>query len=114
MPTMGDRDFLSTRPGSSSPADAAHRGATGCCMPAAGLAALALFDLLSLDLAAGSMRHEPGSPPAARRHPGGGPATARSVIFLFMEGGPSHIDTFDPKPSSTSSPASRCRPASSR
>ena len=27
-------------------------------------------------------------------------ATARSVIFLFMEGGPSHIDTFDPKPRS--------------
>ncbi|GIW80099.1 MAG: hypothetical protein KatS3mg105_1906 [Gemmatales bacterium] len=25
-------------------------------------------------------------------------AKARSVIFLFMEGGPSHIDTFDPKP----------------
>lgn len=25
-------------------------------------------------------------------------ATARSVIFLFMDGGPSHIDTFDPKP----------------
>src|SRR5687767_14261038 len=25
-------------------------------------------------------------------------ATARSVIFLFMEGGPSHIDLFDPKP----------------
>src|SRR4051794_25162883 len=24
--------------------------------------------------------------------------TAKSVIFLFMEGGPSHIDTFDPKP----------------
>ena len=24
--------------------------------------------------------------------------TARSVIFLFMEGGPSHLDTFDPKP----------------
>ncbi len=23
---------------------------------------------------------------------------ARSVIFLFMEGGPSHLDTFDPKP----------------
>ncbi len=23
---------------------------------------------------------------------------AKSVIFLFMEGGPSHIDTFDPKP----------------
>jgi uncharacterized protein (DUF1501 family) len=26
------------------------------------------------------------------------PATAKSVIFLFMQGGPSHIDTFDPKP----------------
>jgi hypothetical protein len=26
------------------------------------------------------------------------PASARSVIFLFMEGGPSHLDTFDPKP----------------
>ncbi len=26
------------------------------------------------------------------------PAKAKSVIFLFMVGGPSHIDTFDPKP----------------
>ncbi len=26
------------------------------------------------------------------------PASAKSVIFLFMEGGPSHVDTFDPKP----------------
>ena len=26
------------------------------------------------------------------------PGTAKSVIFLFMEGGPSHLDTFDPKP----------------
>jgi len=26
------------------------------------------------------------------------PAKAKSVIFLMMEGGPSHIDTFDPKP----------------
>ena len=26
------------------------------------------------------------------------PAKANSCIFLFMEGGPSHIDTFDPKP----------------
>jgi hypothetical protein len=26
------------------------------------------------------------------------PAKARSVIFLFMSGGPSHIETFDPKP----------------
>ena len=26
------------------------------------------------------------------------PAKAKNVIFLFMEGGPSHIDTWDPKP----------------
>ena len=26
------------------------------------------------------------------------PARAKNVIMLFMEGGPSHIDTFDPKP----------------
>src|SRR5258708_1633704 len=26
------------------------------------------------------------------------PATAKRVIHLFMSGGPSHIDTFDPKP----------------
>jgi hypothetical protein len=29
------------------------------------------------------------------------PARAKSVIFLFMEGGPSHLDTFDPKPELT-------------
>src|SRR5258706_8894238 len=26
------------------------------------------------------------------------PAKAKIVIFLFMHGGPSHVDTFDPKP----------------
>src|SRR5947207_5819215 len=29
------------------------------------------------------------------------PAKAKAVIFLFMEGGPSHLDTFDPKPELT-------------
>src|SRR5437773_7350596 len=28
-------------------------------------------------------------------------AKAKAVIFLFMEGGPSHLDTFDPKPELT-------------
>jgi hypothetical protein len=28
-------------------------------------------------------------------------AKARSVIYLFMQGGPSHVDTFDPKPALT-------------
>jgi hypothetical protein len=30
--------------------------------------------------------------------PGHLPAKAKSVIFLFMSGGPSHLETFDPKP----------------
>ena len=38
----------------------------------------------------------PSSPLAAR--PPHFPARAKRVIFLFMNGGPSHVDTFDPKP----------------
>src|SRR5688572_25360352 len=44
------------------------------------------------------------APPAARPaaplapKPPHRAARARACIFLFMEGGPSHIDTFDPKP----------------
>src|SRR5690242_5344054 len=29
------------------------------------------------------------------------PARAKRLIFLFMNGGPSHVDTFDPKPELT-------------
>lgn len=36
-----------------------------------------------------------GTLPPGRPHAG---ARAKSVIFLFMEGGPSHLDLFDPKP----------------
>src|SRR6476620_2070667 len=39
--------------------------------------------------------------PAAPPPPSGKPhfkPRARRVIFLFMAGGPSHLDTFDPKP----------------
>ncbi len=39
---------------------------------------------------------DPDSPLAPR--PGHLPAKAKRCIFLMMEGGPSHIDTFDPKP----------------
>ncbi len=37
-----------------------------------------------------------GDPLAAR--PPQMPAQAKNVIFLFMSGGVSHVDTFDPKP----------------
>src|SRR5215831_9940300 len=39
---------------------------------------------------------QPANPFAPKRPPL--PATATSVISLFMHGGPSHVDTFDPKP----------------
>src|SRR4051812_14743326 len=38
----------------------------------------------------------PANPLAPKKPPK--PATAKSVISLFMQGGPSHMDTFDPKP----------------
>src|SRR5260370_19747766 len=38
-----------------------------------------------------------GADPLAAKQPDATPP-AKSVIWLFMEGGPSHIDIFDPKP----------------
>ena len=57
----------------------------------AGFGALALAGLLGDEAIAGIP-----SPLSAKKPPL--PAKAKSVIFLFMEGGPSHLDTFDPKP----------------
>jgi hypothetical protein len=50
-------------------------------------------------LASGASSSEAVSPvrPMAPRPPHF-PARAKRVIFLFMNGGPSHVDTFDPKP----------------
>jgi hypothetical protein len=58
-----------------------------------GFGALALAHLLGLEKASAATVTNPGA--AQRPH---FPAKAKSVIFLFMEGGPSHIDLFDPKP----------------
>jgi hypothetical protein len=59
----------------------------------AGFGALALSYLLRDDpLFAGGPQHA-----VAARSPHFAPR-AKSVIFLFMEGGPSHLDLFDPKP----------------
>jgi Protein of unknown function (DUF1501) len=60
----------------------------------AGFGALALHDLLVRDAEAGpDLTARSSNSPSWRCA-----ATSRSVIFLFMEGGPSHLDTFDPKP----------------
>lgn len=58
----------------------------------ASLGAVAFSAMLQADDGSDADR----SPLAPR--PGHLPAKARNCIFLMMEGGPSHIDTFDPKP----------------
>src|SRR5262245_46578939 len=65
-----------------------------------GFGALALAHLLGRDglLAAGPATDP--ARPLTPRPPQLAPR-AKAVIFLFMEGGPSHLDTFDPKPELT-------------
>src|SRR5688572_6407792 len=56
-----------------------------------GIGWLATLDLLNQTAVAGTQGPmAPKAPPL--------PATAKSVIHLFMQGGPSQVDTFDPKP----------------
>jgi hypothetical protein len=59
----------------------------------AGFGAVALAGLLGREAAASAS----GPSPLAAKPPHVA-GRAKSVIFLFMEGGPSHIDLFDPKP----------------
>lgn len=58
---------------------------------AAGLGTIALSQLLAAEV-----KNEPGNPLAPK--PPHFPAKAKNVIFLFMEGAPSQMDLFDPKP----------------
>ena len=53
-----------------------------------------LGDLLAAESRAA--QHQSASRQASR--PPHVPGTAKSVIFLFMQGGPSHLETFDSKP----------------
>ena len=62
-----------------------------------GFGALALSSLLPASLFAGDQAPRSLTSPLLPRK-GHHVAKAKSVIFLFMEGGPSHIDLFDPKP----------------
>ncbi len=60
---------------------------------ASGLGALALTTLLAEQAQADARKTNPLAPRTLHH-----PARAKSVIYLYMEGGPSQIDTFDPKP----------------
>ena len=72
-----------------------------------GFAGLALLDLLSTDgfftnraVAATAAAPNAGVRPLAVKQ-SHFPAKAKHVVFLFMNGGPSQVDTFDPKPALT-------------
>jgi hypothetical protein len=58
-----------------------------------GLAGIGLAHLLSQDALRGATAHDPLAPKPPHHA-----QTAKSVIWLFMEGGPSQLDLFDPKP----------------
>lgn len=59
-----------------------------------GLAGMALASMLNQErLQAATAIPDPLAPKKPHH-----PPTAKSVIWLFMEGGPSHVDLFDPKP----------------
>src|SRR5437867_7739618 len=67
----------------------------------AGFGLLALADLLRGDgLLAADLEPARGLDPMAPRPPHY-PAKAKSIIWLFMEGAPSSVDLFDPKPELT-------------
>src|SRR5260370_37983314 len=63
-----------------------------------GFGAVSLAGLLA-DSAYGAPRvADPASKDPLAPRPPHFPARAKDVIFLCMDGGPSHVDTFDPKP----------------
>src|SRR5690349_10815880 len=63
------------------------------CRAGSGLSAIALANMLAEEGYAARVSAEPLAPKQPHHTP-----LAKSVIFLFMEGGPSQVDLFDPKP----------------
>jgi hypothetical protein len=62
-----------------------------------GFGAVALTSLMTERAFGNVLAPSPDTSPLSPR-PGHYPAKARNVIFLYMDGGPSQVDTFDPKP----------------
>jgi hypothetical protein len=63
-----------------------------------GFGLLALSALLADEAAAAPVANAPGSPDPLAPKKAHFPVKAKSVIWLFMNGGPSHVDTWDYKP----------------
>ncbi|HMJ90106.1 MAG TPA: DUF1501 domain-containing protein [Candidatus Acidoferrum sp.] len=90
-------DFINTCPGPAArPAFPVNRR-TFLRRAGAGFGTLALASLLDgAGLLTSAKANTPANPLAPKKPPFR--TRARSVIFLFMSGGPSHVDLFDPKP----------------
>src|SRR2546422_6886803 len=71
----------------------------------AGVLGISLADILRLQARAES------APDGAKQKHGWG--KAKSVIFVFLQGGPSHIDIWDPKPDAPSSVRGEFKPIKS-
>jgi Protein of unknown function (DUF1501) len=71
----------------------------------AGVLGISLADILRLQA------HAESAPDAAKQKHGWG--KAKSVIFVFLQGGPSHIDIWDPKPDAPSSVRGEFKPIKS-
>ena len=65
---------------------------------ALGLAGVLADEARAAAPSSGRSPHRPTTGNPLSPLPGHFPARAKRVIFLFMNGGPSHVDTFDPKP----------------
>jgi hypothetical protein len=84
--------------------EAAHSRRDFLCRAGGGFGALALWSLLGRDSRASG--GETAAAAAALKNPLAAkspqfPAKAKSVIWCFLDGGPSHLDLFDPKPELT-------------
>ncbi|HXJ72092.1 MAG TPA: DUF1501 domain-containing protein, partial [Candidatus Dormibacteraeota bacterium] len=68
----------------------------------AGLLGISLADILRLQASAST------NPDPAKNKAGWG--KAKSVLFVFLQGGPSHIDIWDPKPDAPSNVRGEFKP----
>src|SRR5881628_1755525 len=87
-------------PGPNGPATRPASRRAFLCRAGGGFGMLALAGLLDQHglLAEETIAQRPGPANPLAPKPPHFSAKARSVIFLFMSGGPSHVDLFDPKP----------------
>src|SRR5437867_7524068 len=70
-----------------------------------GMAGISLADILNLEA------HAQNTPDSAAQKSGWG--KAKNVIFIFLQGGPSHIDIWDPKPDAPSNVRGEFKPIKS-